>query len=176
MQIIYAAPFIFLSILSFAICLGVPRFRRFAFSALVVPVTFGVCSITGWILFVLSAVFVFHLNLGPATGLKGITWGILFYVFPGVLGAWIGVSLVRISERYFRKSAVIRHWAIRSIIALIAAFIGGVLSLGFAADLLPPGSMVASLLIASVASIAAGAIGFTITALVQRHYAANFVA
>jgi hypothetical protein len=171
LQIIYALPFILLSVLIFAVCLAVPQLRRFALPALVVPVIFGVCSIIGWVLFVLTASFVLRLNVGPATGIKGVSEGLLFYVLPGVLGAWLAVRLVRTFERYFLKTPAIRNLMIRAVIALISASIGGFVGLGVATNLLPPGSSVASLWIALIASAVAGAVSFTVTTVIHGHYA-----
>ena len=41
MQVIYALPFVLLSIVSFLVCVAVPRWRRYSFQALVAPVAFG---------------------------------------------------------------------------------------------------------------------------------------
>lgn|GEM_PF-2955457 len=176
MQIIYAAPFILFSILSFAVCLTVPRLRRFALPALAVPVTFGMCSIAGWILSILIAEFVLKLNLGPAIGFHGVVEGLFFYIFPGILGAWLVVKLIRVFERYFLKTLFARNLILRTVIALIAAFIGGITGLGFATNLLQLGSTVASIWIALLASVVAAVIGFTITLLIQRHFAGKYMA
>jgi hypothetical protein len=171
MQIIYAAPFILLSILAFFICLAMPRFRRFAAAAFVIPVTFGVCSIVGWIAFILIAGNVLHLNLGPAIGSHGVVEGLLFYLLPGVVGAWLAVRLIRIIERSFLNTQSARNLVIRVMVAAIMAFIGAFVGLGLATDLLPVGSTVTSLWIGLLSSILAATTGFAIAMAFQRRAA-----
>ncbi len=173
MQIIYAAPFVLLSILAFFVCLAVPRFRRFASAAFAIPVTFGVCSIVGWIAFVLIAGYVLHLNLGPAIGFHGVVEGLLFYVLPGIIGALLAVKLIRIIERSFLNTQRARDLVIRVIVATIMAFIGAVVALGLATSLLPVGSAVASLWIALLGSILTAAAGFGIAIAFQRRAAST---
>jgi hypothetical protein len=171
MQIIYAAPFILLSILAFFVFLAVPQFRRFASAAFVVPITFGVCSIVGWIAFILIAGNVLHLNLGPAIGIHGIVEGLLFYVLPGVVGAWIAVRLIHIVERSFLNTQTAKNFVIRVILATILAFVGAFVGLGLATHLLPAGSTVASLWIAFLSSILSATAGFVIAMGFQRRVA-----
>ena len=168
MQIIYAAPFILLSILAFFVCLAVPKFRRFAPAAFVIPVTFGVCSIVGWVAFLLIAGNVLHLNLGPAAGFHGVVEGLLFYALPGIVGAWIAVKLIRIIDRSFLNTQTARNLVIRFMVAAILAFIGAFVGLGLATNLLPVGSIVASLWIALLSAILAATAGFVITMAFQR--------
>lgn len=170
MQIIYAAPFIFLSILSFAVCLAIPRLRRVAMAALVVPVAFGICSITGWILFVLVCQFVLRIDLGAASGAKGIVEGSLFYLLPGIAGAWIATKIVRALERSILRTVPALHVAIACVVALVCAGIGGFIALGIATNYLPIGSTVSSLWIAFAASVLVGAAAFLITRIVQSRY------
>jgi len=79
-QVIYAAPFVLLSLVSCLICLAVPRFRRNALQAPVVSVAFGFCSIVGMLLIllmcdILTQRFHFDVTPGSLVGLKGILIG-----------------------------------------------------------------------------------------------------
>jgi biotin transporter BioY len=108
-QVIYAAPFILIALVSYLICLAVPRFRGNALQALVAPVTFGFCSIVGMVVMVLlgnalSERFHFNINPGPLVGMKGILIGFLIYFVPGILGAWLAVHLINKIERRFQHS------------------------------------------------------------------------
>ena len=84
MQIIYAAPFILLSLLCFGVFLAVPRFRRFALAALVAPVAFGFCAIVGYVAWVLVCDFLLKIQLRPVEGLHGVIEILLFFVTRGV--------------------------------------------------------------------------------------------
>lgn len=105
-QVIYAASFILLSLVSYLICLAVPRLRRHALQALVVPVAFGFCAIVGVVALVLAGDtlterFHFDVNPGPLVGMKGILTGFVIYFVPGILGAWLAVHLVnKIKQRF----------------------------------------------------------------------------
>lgn len=89
MQIIYAMPFVLLSMFGFLVCAVVPRWRAYRFQALVGPVAFGFCSIVAMGAIVLISD---HFNLGlftrPWSGL------LLIYVIPGLLGSWFAVAAV----------------------------------------------------------------------------------
>lgn len=107
MQAIYAAPFILLSLVSFLTCLAVPRLRRNALEALVVPVAFGFCSIVGMVVIILigdtlTERFHFNVNPGPLVGMKGIIIGFFVWFVPGIVGAWLAVFLVSKIKRKFR--------------------------------------------------------------------------
>jgi hypothetical protein len=106
-QVIYAGPFILLSLVSYLICLAVPRFRQNALHALVVPIAFGFCSIVGMVAIVLAGDtlterFHFDVNPGPLVGMKGILIGFFIYFVPGVLGAWLAVYLGSKIKRRFQ--------------------------------------------------------------------------
>jgi uncharacterized membrane protein len=106
-QVLYAAPFILLSLVSYLICLAVPRFRRNALQALIVPVAFGFFSIVGMVVIVLAGDvlterFRFNVDTGPLVGVKGIFIGFFIYFVPGILGAWLAVHLVNKIKRRFR--------------------------------------------------------------------------
>jgi hypothetical protein len=97
---IYAAPFIVVSSVSFLCCLAIRRLRRYALQAMISPLAFGVCSITGMLFIVLTA-DLFHQRSGllafpgPLVGLKGVLVGLLIYFTPGIAGSWVVTSLVR---------------------------------------------------------------------------------
>jgi len=120
MQIIYAAPFILLSLVGFGLSLAVPRLRPYAFRALVAPVAFGFCSIVAMVLILVVS---HGLNLqfanDPLTGARGLLEGITIYFVPGLVGAWIAVEIVRQVEVRTLTTRARRDFATRTIIALI---------------------------------------------------------
>lgn len=87
--VLYALVFILLSISGAVVCLVVPRFRPYVLRTLVVPVAFGFCSVVAMV----ALVVIF--DTGPLVGFSGLVVGLAIYVFPGVLGAWIALSLAR---------------------------------------------------------------------------------
>jgi hypothetical protein len=106
MQIIYAAPFLLVAAICFLGCAAIRRLRK---QALVVPVgvlSFGVGSITAYIIFALIAYKLGH--RGPAN------W---FYLIPYV-GAGLVVAIV-CSALYRMIVAILPSWLIR--IGLVAA-------------------------------------------------------
>jgi len=120
MQIIYAAPFILLSLVAFVLSVAIPRLRPYAFRALVAPVAFGFCSIVAMVLILVAS---HGLNLefanAPLTGARGLFEGIAIYFVPGLVGAWIAVEIVRQVEVRALKTRARREFASRTIIALI---------------------------------------------------------
>lgn len=101
MAIIYAVPFVLLSILCCLICLAIPRLRLYAFQALVAPVAFGLSTVVSEVLVGVIFLFLkgrFHvpLNLGP-------TVGVVTYVIGGVFGAWLAVVLAGQMRTHFSK-------------------------------------------------------------------------
>jgi hypothetical protein len=94
LQIIYAAPFVMLSLLSFIVFLVVPRLRRFALQALVAPVAFGFCAIAGYFAWVLVCDFLLKMQLRPVEGLRGVIEVLFFFITPGVIGSWAAVWIV----------------------------------------------------------------------------------
>ena len=95
MQVIYALPFVLLSILSFFVCVAVPRWRRYRFQALVAPVVFAFCSIVSVGAIILTSD---HFNLGLFTkewsGLREAVPLLLIYFVPGLLGSWCAIMFV----------------------------------------------------------------------------------
>jgi hypothetical protein len=120
MQVIYAAPFILLSLIAFACSLAISKLRPYAFRALVAPVAFGSCSIVAMVLILVGS----H-GLGlqfanyPLAGMRGVLEGIAIYLIPGLLGAWIAVEIVRQIETKVLNTQHRRDFAIRTVIALI---------------------------------------------------------
>ena len=94
MQIIYAAPFVLISLIGFVAFLLVPRLRPFALSALVAPVAFGVCALAGYVIWVLVCQFVLRIQLRPVEGIHGVFDVLFFFLTPGLLGAWAAVWIV----------------------------------------------------------------------------------
>ena len=171
MQIIYAAPFVFLSIVSFAICLATPTLRRFALPALIAPVTFGFFSIMGWLAFAIVAGNVLKLHLGPATGVHGVLEGLFFYCLPGVFASWIAVATVRFAERRFLRTQFAKNLVIRLVISAVAALAGGIFGLGVAGNLLPGESLVAALAAGFVTAGLTAVLAFLLTMAIQRRVA-----
>src|SRR5437667_3225407 len=120
MQVIYAAPFILLSLVAFVCSLAIRRFRPYAFRALIAPVAFGFCSIVAMVLILLAS---HGLNLqfanAPLVGARGVFEGIAIYFFPGLVGAWIAVKIVRQVETRVLNTRGKRDLATRIITALI---------------------------------------------------------
>lgn len=177
MQIIYAAPFVLLSILSFVICLAIPKLRHFSLPALIAPVAFGVCSIVGWISFILISQFVFRISLGPAAGLGGVVEGLLFYLAPGLFGAWLAVKAVRALDQRLLTSTTARDVLLALAIGAVSAGISGVTGLGLATAYMAPGSVVASWWIALGAFGFGGLGAYVVARVVQnRHHVAKMKA
>ena len=101
MQVIYAIPFVLLSVLGFLVCMVVPRWRRHRFRVLVAPVAFGFCSIVAAGAIILTAD---HFNLGLFTkswsGPKDAVPLLFIYFVPGLLGSWIAVLGVKMIARH----------------------------------------------------------------------------
>jgi hypothetical protein len=95
MQVIYALPFVLLSMLGFLMCVAVPRWRRYRLQALVAPVAFGFCSIVPMGAIVLTSD---HFNLGlfskPRSGLRDAVPLLSIYFIPGLVGSWCAVATV----------------------------------------------------------------------------------
>ena len=162
MQVIYAAPFILLSLIAFACFLAIPKLRPYAFRALVAPVAFGFCSIVAMVLLLVSS----H-GLGlqfadyPLTGVGGVVKGIAIYFIPGLIGAWIAVEIVRQIETRALNTQSRRDVAIRTIVSMIIfgpAFIvcaGIQFKLFSRAEESWPLSLALSFIVAALAAVAA---------------------
>ena len=102
MQIIYAFPFILLSIVAFLSCLAIPRLRGYVVQALVAPVAFGFCSIVGMFVILSIGWFLFHVSSGPLVGIGGVAIAFVIYFIPGAIGAWLVVSIVNRTKQRMR--------------------------------------------------------------------------
>ena len=115
MEVVYAAPFVALSIIAFACFLVIPPWRPYAFHALVVPVAFGFCSIVGMTL--ATALFLaLHLRFvnTPVVGLVGIA----DYFFSGLIGSLIAVQSVQRIETRLKTTEPKRPFATRVVISI----------------------------------------------------------
>ena len=97
MQIFYAVLFILMSVVCGLACLVIPKMRRYALQVLVAPVAFGFCSIIGMGMILLLSDYTRILHFAvlnePAVGIRGFMITSVIYFIPGVLGAWVAVSL-----------------------------------------------------------------------------------
>ncbi len=120
MTVVYAAPFILLSLIAFVCSLAIPRMRPYAFRALVAPIAFGFCSITAMVL-ILSISHGLNLEFAnaPPAGMRGLFEGVAIYVFPGLVGAWIAIQIVMQIETRVLKTQGKRDFAIRTVVALL---------------------------------------------------------
>jgi hypothetical protein len=168
LQIIYAAPFVFLSIVSFSICLAIRPLRRFAIPALIVPVTFGFFSILGWIAFVLIAGFVLKLHLGPATGIHGIAEGLLFYLVPGVLASWAAIVVARFVENRLLRTQFAKDLMLRIVVSAVGGFAGGIVGFGVASSCFPSGYIFATFLTAAITAGLVAILASLLTMTIQR--------
>ncbi len=97
MQIIYAVPFILVSLTAFSLCLAIPRLRAYAFSALVAPVAFGGCSIFGLALFMLGVDTIYD----SLPRVVAIAAPLLTYLVSGCVGAWLAIRVGRFLKHRF---------------------------------------------------------------------------
>src|SRR5262245_28097158 len=116
MQLMYAAPFMLLSVLAFFTSLAIPRLRPYTFRVLVAPVAFGFCSLFGMVIVVL---FSSAARSAPVSGPSGTIFGLLIYLVPGLFGAWLAVEVVKRIEGRWSNTQPTRDLAIRTIISLI---------------------------------------------------------
>src|SRR5580693_10293904 len=121
MQIIYAAPFILLSLIAFLVSLLVPKLRPYCFRALLAPVAFGFCSIvgTGMLSFALNSVHGNPLFNRPLTDAQSYILVSVFYFPPGLLGAWLAVIVVKRIEHRWLNNEPTRTLAVRAVAAAI---------------------------------------------------------
>jgi hypothetical protein len=110
----YAAPFVLMSVVCFAVFLAIPRVRRYAFAALVAPVAFGGCAAVGFITWVLVCDFLLKMQLRPITGLHGVLDGLAFFVAPGLLGASAAVWCVNQAVRLWWRLPIAPSWRERT--------------------------------------------------------------
>jgi hypothetical protein len=86
----------------------------------VAVLAFGLCSIVAMVLILLTS---HGLNLqfanSPLVGARGVLEGIAIYFFPGLIGAWIAVEMVRQVETRVLNTQCRRDFATRIVTALI---------------------------------------------------------
>jgi hypothetical protein len=134
LQLIYAAPFILISVLSFGLCLAIPPLRRFALPAIIAPVTFGFFSLAAWIGAALVLGLLLKIHEGPAVGMRGFVEGITFYIFPGLAASCVAVTAIRWLERRFLRSCFAREFVIHLIISLIVGGLAGIAGFAWSAS------------------------------------------
>jgi hypothetical protein len=98
--VIYAAPFIFMGLVAAAACAIVPRWRRYALRAFLLPPAFAVSAIIGYVIIVL----LFEAAQHPVPALDGrmLLLIIPIYILPGVVGGWL--ALIIVSRYVLRRS------------------------------------------------------------------------
>lgn len=163
MPIIYAAPYV-LRLLRWRS--GHPSFRRFAVPALVGPLAFGFCSLAGWISSALLLFGVLHLHSNAAYLLIGE--GLLFYLLPGLLGAWLAVKVVRFFERALFSTPEARRLELSFVTGCIGGPIGFLVGMGFASSLLPLGSSYWAFIVSLVTAGMAATLTFALCMLFMR--------
>ena len=99
MQIIYAIPFVIVSLAAFFLFLGIPRLRAHAFPALAAPLAFGGCSILGLGLFML----VLDTRYDSLPRIVAIGGPLLAFLGSGFAGAWVAIGVVEFVQHRF-------HW------------------------------------------------------------------
>ena len=167
-SLIYAAPFILLSLICFLISLGVPNLRRLAFRALVAPVAFGFSAILGWISFAMGLVY-FKFDVRPATRPAFVLLaGLVFWALPGCIGAWLSIAIVKKAEEKFFKTSEARQLAQRVVVALISFLCGSFISLGLTESWLPTDSFVANLGLPLLGGASIGIVTFFLAKYIQR--------
>lgn len=132
MQILYAAPFVLISILAFIVCLIFPGFRRFAVPTLAAPVTFGICSISGWIAFALIENYFTKVHLRPYSGIYLLVQAIAFYLLPGLAGSAIAVYSLLFLQRRYVQTPYAKAVVLSCVSTLVAFPIGAVIGLSIA--------------------------------------------
>lgn len=108
-SVIYAAPFILLSLISAVTCLAIPQLSRYTLQALVAPVAFGLCSIVGMAVMslggdVLTKHFQIVISPGPLAEIEDILISLFIYLISGIVGAWLAVYLTNKITQRFRPS------------------------------------------------------------------------
>jgi hypothetical protein len=99
MQIIYAIPFVIISVISFFVFLSIPRLRPYALPALAAPVAFGACSVVGLGLFMLAV----DTRYDSFPRFVAVGAPLVAYLGSGLAGAWVAIRAVQ-----FLKHHV--HW------------------------------------------------------------------
>lgn len=97
MQIIYAIPFVIISLAGFFLFLSIPRLRPHAFPALAAPLAFGGCSIIGLGLFMLAV----DTRYDSLPRVVAIGAPLLAYLVSGSAGAWVAIRVVKFVKHRF---------------------------------------------------------------------------
>ena len=103
MAVLFAIPFILLSIVCFAVCIFNPSLRSYALRMAVVPVAFGFCSVVGAFAIVVLSDKTLHIAAlnEPLIGFRGVVTGIVIFGIPGAAGAWLASWLLgRLKARF----------------------------------------------------------------------------
>jgi inner membrane protein involved in colicin E2 resistance len=96
-QVIYAIPFVAVSLLAFVVFLSVRRLRPHALPALVAPVAFGGCSIFGLMLFALATDTCYD----SLPHVIAIGASLVAYFGSGVAGAWLAIAIFQCARKHF---------------------------------------------------------------------------
>jgi hypothetical protein len=110
----YAAVFVLLSLLCFAVFLAIPRVRRYAAAALVAPVAFGGCAAAGFLSWVLVCAFLLKVEVRPITGPRGFFDVLAFFIAPGLLGSAAAVWVVNKAVRIWWSLPIAPSWKERT--------------------------------------------------------------
>jgi hypothetical protein len=99
MQIIYAIPFVIVSLAAFFLFLSIPRLRPYALPALAAPVAFGACSVLGLGLFMLAV----DTSYDSLPRIVAIGAPLLAYLGSGFAAAWLAIRVAQFVKHRF-------HW------------------------------------------------------------------
>jgi hypothetical protein len=105
-QVLYLLPFVLVSFVSGAVCLIVPRWRRYVAGAVISPIAFAGCSIIGMLVVVLLAEkFGVEQIMGLDKSLDSANWrGVItvatLYVLQGAIGAVVAASVANRVQRW----------------------------------------------------------------------------
>jgi hypothetical protein len=120
MQVMYALPFVLLSLIAFSTFLLVPSWRKYTFIALVAPIAFGAGSIAGVVVGSMLIIIAGQHFPGGALGQSmGAFVGVSFFLCGGAAGGWLAVATVRRLEREILSSIRAKQFALRVVIGLI---------------------------------------------------------
>lgn len=167
MQILYAAPFLLLSFAGFLICLGIRRWRRFAYRALAAPVSFGFCSVAG----LMAVALLFERLKLTMEGEKSRVIAVSIYLLMGLVGSWLTVVLVGRAERRLLRTQAAKDRALRIVTALVAVPIGLIVGLALAGEWLKPGNLKGALMLSILVGLSAGVLTYFSTKEIQNHAA-----
>jgi len=168
MQVFYALPFVLLSLVTFLLFLVIPRFRKYALRALVVPAAFGGLSIVFLLLgAILGDAVVEHLRLGGVQVIA-VALEITLYISGGALGAWLAVKVVRRFEEGLLKAPHARELAIRLVIGLIVFGLVSFVSMGVAEGFDTGSDSVREFLVMAAASLLVGLSAGTLAYLLAK--------